>query len=84
MIKLELSPDTKWNEVSIHLGTVHHNYNNIGVSINQDFKSTLATRRYMGGLEPPNYPMPAIRDVKTWDLWLLYRPYPASYLIELR
>lgn len=39
---------------------------------------------YVLGYRKPNYPMPAIRDVKTWDLWMLYRPYPASYLIQLR
>lgn len=61
MIKLELSPDTRWDYVSTYLGFVSHGRDNsVGAGIHQDFKSTLKTRRYMCGLEPPNYPMPAI------------------------
>jgi len=33
---------------------------------------------------PPRYPMPALRDVRTLDLWLLYRPYPFQYVVQLR
>lgn len=67
MIVLKLSPSTRWNEVSKHLGTVYHGISGYGkhgvaASIHQDFQSTLATRRYMCGLEPANYQVPARLD----------------------
>jgi len=39
---------------------------------------------YYVGIDPPFFPMPALRDVRTLDLWLLYRPYPFQYVVQLR
>src|SRR5882762_668600 len=44
-----------------YLGTIHHTENGVAASINSDYQSTWLVRRYMCGLEPNNYPLPAIR-----------------------
>jgi len=47
-----------------YLGTVHHSANGVaaGIAYIAPFASNPKTRRYMCGLEPPNYPVPAIRQ----------------------
>lgn len=59
-IKLLNSPGYPTRDAS-HFGTVwHYPDKAFAVSVNADYPSTLAIRRYLGGVEPPNYPVPAI------------------------
>lgn len=44
----------------MHIGTIRHVTNGVTASLNCDLPSTLATRRYACGLEPAQYPVPAI------------------------
>lgn len=52
-----------------YLGTVSHKPYGVaaGISYDAPFPSTLATRRYMCGLELPNYPVPAIQYRTKYD-----------------
>lgn len=42
-----------------YLGTIHHTKHGVAASINSDYNSTFPVRRYVCGLEPPNYPVPS-------------------------
>ena len=45
----------------VYIGTVHHRQTlGPAVSMNCGYESNLLVRRYLCGLEPPNYPVPAI------------------------
>lgn len=43
-----------------YVGRIIHSKHGVVAAINSDYKSTHAIRRYLCGLEQPNYPMPAI------------------------
>lgn len=60
-VRLLHARHSDWS-VDMRLGTVQHKPYGVSASIHYDapFYSTLKTRRYMCGLEQPNYPMPAI------------------------
>lgn len=45
-----------------YLGTVYRYRDGaFAVGVNSDYVSTSEVRRYLGGAEPPNYPMPALK-----------------------
>lgn len=50
-----------------YLGTIHHQHCGVAASVNSDYNSTLEVRRYLCGLEPANYQVPAIRLAVKYD-----------------
>ena len=55
-INLELYPLEQEPE---RIGTIHHSAHGVAASLKYEYKSKLAIRRYLCGLEPANYPVPA-------------------------
>jgi hypothetical protein len=56
-----------------YLGTIHHQHCSVAASVNSDYYSTLEVRRYLCGLEPANYPAPALRcivDIYPNQVWI--------------
>lgn len=64
MIQLELYP---LEIAPKRIGTIHHSANGVAASLQYEYKSKLPIRRYLCGLEPPNYPMPAIQYRPKYD-----------------
>jgi hypothetical protein len=60
MIKLELNNNPGYPTTNPeYYGTIHHSRFGVSASVNCDYRSTLKVRRYLCGLEPPNFPVPA-------------------------
>lgn len=60
MIRIELTNNPGYpTRNPVYLGTVHHSTNGVAASVNSDYKSTWPVRRYMCGIELPNFPAPA-------------------------
>lgn len=61
-IRLELNPLDKEPN---YIGTITHARDGVAVGIHHNYMSKWPIRRYLCGLEPANYPVPAIRQ--GWD-----------------
>lgn len=70
MIKLELNNNPGYPTTNPeYYGTIHHSRfgvtgYGVSASVNCDYRSTLKVRRYLCGLEPSNFPVPAISRVE--------------------
>ena len=61
MIKMKLTNNPGYPTTQPeYFGTIRHTINGVTASVNCDYASTLPVRRYLCGLEPRNYPVPAL------------------------
>lgn len=73
MIKLELYPLDK---EQVCVAVINHRLGGVTASIHWNYKSRQDIRRYLCGLEPPNYPVPAI--ALTVEYCEGFGPFPDS------
>ena len=89
MIKLELHNDPGYPTTNPkYYGTIHHSRfgvtgYGVSASVNCDYRSTLEVRRYLCGLEPPNFPVPAIAETCTiWHNRVIFSRYKLEHAFK--